>query len=291
MRWFAATGIAVCVVLVIAGFAGSRASRSGDIALKGSVTKRAMIQPNLELHNAQGIASAPNTAAPDDAPQIARTAKIDLYVGNVDRAAGTIGRVARENRGDVFSSDIAAADGSAQPAATMEIRVPANRFDDALSGIVQTGKVRERSTSAQDLTADITGSDARLRNLRQTEADIRHIMDRSGSVDQVMDAENQLSQVREQIETLEAQIKTMRGQVAYATIDIDLEAESAGAPVQPTAAAQLASAWQSAVASLAQMTIALLAALLWFVAFVPYLVACAALAWFIYARARKAVRV
>lgn len=298
MRWFAAAGIALCVVVIIAGLLGSNARRMAaeDIPLKGgqvekvSVTKRFM-QPNLAVNVPQAAVSAQNNAVPQDAPQIARTGKIDLYVGNVDKAAGTIGRVARENSGDVFSSDIAAADGSSQPSATMEIRVPASRFDEALSGIVQTGKVRERSISAQDLTSSITDSDARLRNLRQTEADIRHIMDRSGSVAQVMDAENQLSQVREQIETLEAQIKTMRTQVAYATIDIDLQAETAGTPVQPTAAAQLASAWQGAVASLQQSTIGLLAALLWVVAFVPYLLAVAALAWLVYARMRRTVRV
>lgn len=108
---------------------------------------------------------------------------------------------------------------------------------------------------AQDLTRDITDSDARLRNLRQTEADIRHIMDRSGSVSQIMDAENQLSQVREQIETLESDLKSTRGRVAYATIDIDLQAEASTAPVQPTFASQLVSTRHGATAALAQVTI------------------------------------
>lgn len=301
MRWFAAAGIALCVVIVIASFASRAITMREDIPLKGSVEAEhvsvarpvVMAQPKLAVNAPQGAVAAtqgqPSTAL--DAPQIARTGKIDLYVGDVGKAAGAIGSLARGNRGDVFSSDISAADGSAQPGATMEIRVPAQRFDTAMSAIARTGKVRERSTSAQDLTSDLTDSDARLRNLRQTEADIRNIMNRSGSVSQVMDAENQLSQVREQIETLEAQIKSMRGQVAYATIDISLEAEAANAPVQPTAAAQIASAWQAALASLAQTTIGLLAAMLWFVVYIPYMLAGGALAWFLYVRARARIAV
>jgi hypothetical protein len=91
--------------------------------------------------------------------------------------------------------------------ADMSIRVPAGRFDAALAAVAQIGKVRDRSVSAQDLTGEITDSSARLRNLRRTEADIRKIMDRSGTIAQVLDAENQLSQVREQIETLEWRIE------------------------------------------------------------------------------------
>jgi hypothetical protein len=166
----------------------------------------------------------------------------------------------------------------------MEIRVPASRFDAAMAGIARTGKLREQSTSAQDMTGDITDSAARLRNLRQTEADIRAIMNRSGSVSQVMDAETQLSSVREQIETLEAQLKSMLNQVAYATIDIDMQAEASTAPVQPTAQAQLASTWNAAIASLGQTTIGLVGALLWTLVFVPYLLAAATIAWFIYRR-------
>lgn len=64
-----------------------------------------------------------------------------------------------------------------------------------------------------------------------------------------MDAENQLSQVREQIETLESDLKSMRGRVAYATIDVSMQAEASAQPVQRTAGAQLASVWHDAVSS------------------------------------------
>jgi Flp pilus assembly protein TadB len=126
--------------------------------------------------------------------------------------------------------------------------------------------------------------------LRSTEADIRRIMERSGSVSQVMDAELQLSQVREQIETLESQLKDMRTRVAYATIDIDLQAETSTAPVTPTAASQLASAWHTALASLAAFTVGILGFILWIVVFVPYLLAATLLVWLLARKLRPAVR-
>ena len=172
----------------------------------------------------------------------------------------------------------------------MEIRVPAARFDSTMSALMQTGTVRERSTSAEDLGGTITDSSARLRNLRRTEADIRVIMDRSGNVSQVMDAENQLSQVREQIETLESQLKDMHGRIAYATIDVDMQEEVKAVSVTPTASSQLVSAWHDAIASLGAVTVSLIAMALWLVVFIPYLLAVFAVALLLYVQIRRRLR-
>jgi hypothetical protein len=104
----------------------------------------------------------------------------------------------------------------------------------------------------------------------------------------VLNAENQLSHVREQIEQLETELKSMHGRVAYATITLDLQAEVSHAPVQPTAVAQLSSVWHAAIGALSQTTIGLVAALMWLVVFAPYAAAIAGLATLLYMRRRYA---
>jgi hypothetical protein len=283
---------AVASVLLAAVLAGPHPATPGDIPLgHGAIVERAV--PKLMLNVPHGVAQAVAQAGPAEAasfaPQIARSAKLSLYVGDIDRAVSEIGAVARAASGDVFSLDVSKGDGaSSASAGSMEIRIPATRFDTAMSSVAAVGNVRERSVSAQDLTGSLTDSQARLRNLLQTEDDIRRIMDRSGSVEQVMDAENQLSQVRQQIEELESQIKSMRDQVAYATIDVDLQAETATVQARPTAASQLASAWNAAVAQLAQSVVDLVAALMWIAVFTPYAILAIA-AWFGIARMRRRV--
>ena len=275
------SGIAAAVVLAVALAAGSRVTiRTSDIPLKGSVEHIAVTN---------GIAKYAPVAAPAPpaaslaAPQIARTGRVSLFVGNVDAAVSALQRLARSEGGAVFSLDVSNGDGSiAQPNGRMQLRVPAERFDAVMNGIAMAGKVRERSAGAEDLSGDITDSSARLRNLRRTEADIRRIMDRSGNVSQVMDAENQLSQVREQIETLESDLKSMRGRVAYATIDISMQAEASALPVQRTAAAQLASAWHDAVSAFGQTAIGIAAMLMWLIVFAPYVLAVLFAVWLVF---------
>lgn len=238
-------------------------------------------------------APAPATAqgSPLGTLQIARSGSASLYVTNVDKAVQALTELARSQRGDVFSLQVDNGDpaGSAG-GAQIQLRVPADRFDSTIAALSHIGTMRHRVINAEDLTGNITDTGARLRNLRRTEADIRKIMDRSGSVSQVLEAENQLSQVREQIETMQADLKSMQGRVAFASITVDLEAETSRAPVQPTAPAQLSSAWRAAVSALSQTTIGLVAVLMWLLVFAPYIALIAGVVTFVYLRRRYAMR-
>lgn len=270
-----AGALAMSIVLATVAVAAS-AMRAGAERSSGSVVERvsfehSMIMPSTKKIAVAAVQSASASGAPSlSQPQIARTGRVSLLVRDIDGAVSGVSRLARGDGGDVFSMDVHNAQGAAsQSSGDMEIRVPARRFDDAMAALSRVGTVRERSTNGEDLTSDITDSSARLRNLHHTESDILRIMDRSGNVDQIMNVENQLSQVREQIETLQSQLKVMRGRVAYASIDVVLQPEVATAPVHAAARLQLLSAWRSAVSSFRQLTIDMLAVAIWVLVFLP----------------------
>ncbi len=299
-RPLVASAVAAVIVLAVAAFAGIKLQQSQlqngaagtveQVSLVKHIAVRA--QPNLQLNTVAAVpaASAVPGSASASAPQIARTGTVNLFVSNVDDAVASLTQLAHRQNGDVFSLQLNNADAVTKASATMDIRVPSDRFDRAMNAVGAVGKVRERTVGAQDLTSDITDSSARLRNLRQTEADIRKIMDRSGTISQVLDAENQLSQVREQVETLESQLKSMRTRVVYATISINVESEAASAPVEPTALSQLSNAWNAALHQAEQLTVGLIAALLWLLVFVPYFALAAAIVFVILTQIRKRLR-
>lgn len=275
--------IATALVLLIGTFAATRLPSLQKQTVAVPEVERVMVSKSIAQY-------VPPQRTPAPAPaQIARTGSASLYVANVDKAVQSLSDLARREGGDVFSLQLDNGDPQTSNAsAQIQLRVPAARFDETMEALAGVGTVRHRGVSAEDLTDNITDSSARLRNLRRTEADIRKIMDRSGSVAQVLEAENQLSQVREQIEQLESELKSMHGRVAYATIAVDFEAETSRAPIQPTAAAQLSSAWHAALAALSQTTIGVLAALMWLLVFAPYGAAVAGIVAFVYMRRRYA---
>ncbi len=245
-------------------------------------------QAPLEVQPAS-VQSAAGKNGVVPALQLARAGQIDLLVGDIDRATDAVSSIVRREGGDVLSLHAQrAADPSNHPMAQMQARVPASNFDATLSALEQSGKVRSHSIQAEDLSAQIVDAAARLRNLRRTESDILRIMDRSGSVAQVLEAENQLSSVREQIETLDAEAKQMHARVAYSTIRITLEAEAISNPTEPSTLSQLGNAWRSALHGVGQFTVGVVAVALWVAAFLPYLLLLAAILWGV--RARRAAR-
>lgn len=218
--------------------------------------------------------------------QLIRTANISVQVEDVSKALQAASLITVDQIGDVINlNDDTPESPSDAHSATMEIRVPVDHFDRTLNALGKLGKVKARSVSAQDASDQIIDMSARLRNLRRTERDMLAIMDRSGTIDQVLQVTQQLSSVREQIEQLDAQLQSTKYQVAYSTIDITLSSPAVLAA--PTSMKLLSDAWLAAVASLRNFTISLLSLGLWLVAFSPYIAAVALVAALALRRRRR----
>lgn len=285
-RYVVAALIAVIITTALFAAAGRRSAPQLAV-----LTPSPMMAKDI-VFKAGSAVVAERAAAPRApaawAPQIARSGKLSLFVDDPQKAANAVAGIARRYGGQTLSLELASGGAGAPPNAQMQIRVPADRYDAAVAAVAATGKVRDRSESAQDLTGDIADSIARLENLQRTESDMRKIMDRSGSVEQILDVENQLSQVREQIQTLESGMKTMRTQVTYSTIDIALQTETGAVVVDAAPASQLAAAWQNAVRALVQTTVALASALVWMAVFAPYALLAAAIGLVVLRRLARA---
>jgi hypothetical protein len=232
-----------------------------------------------------GIASNGTSAqaaiAPSaSAPQIIRTGSISLLVADVERAINATQVVARSHGGNVLSlSDQTPTQEGVRHTAQMQIGVPQYEFDAAMTALTAVGGVQARSVSAQDVSAQIVDVQARLNNARRTESDLLKIMDRQGKIEDVLAAEQQLAQVREQVEELDGQLQATKHQVAYSTIDVSLtDAAAKTTTVAPTGAQKLGDAWHAALRSVGGFTLGILSSMLWLVAYLPYIALVAVLA-------------
>ncbi len=234
----------------------------------------------LEINPPRRSLAEKSAAVPAAAPaagtqrSIARTATLGLVVSDVGAAVEWIDALARRAGGLVttLTDDVPSADG-VRHTATLELGIPADRLSATTAAIATLGAVRSRRLASENLTEQIVDTDARLRNLRSEERDLLTIVDRSGKIADVLEVESHLASVRETIETLAAEAKTMRRRVAFASLTVESSDERTAAAVVPQPAAQLADAWRSAREAVWTFTLALIARALWVVAFLPY--ACA----------------
>ncbi|MDB5071109.1 MAG: hypothetical protein JWM87_2220 [Candidatus Eremiobacteraeota bacterium] len=228
------------------------------------------------LASSQGV-PAPAVNAPAPAPavakqhRLAKKARIELLVRDVEASLKQVQSVVRAAGGDVVAlADSSPRTTEAVHGATLDVEIPADRLDDTLDRLGLLGTVQNRAIDAEDLDAAIVDEQARLRNLRRAETDLRKLMDKGGKVDEILTVQQNLSDVRGQIEQLDAQHKHDLHRVATSTVTITLTEDRPNAtPAKPGPTARIDGAWHSGLNALADTVVSLLSAIVWCVAYAP----------------------
>jgi hypothetical protein len=148
---------------------------------------------------------------------IIKTGSLSLQVAAIDDAlAGAAAKIAALG-GYASGSDIEG-DGEGQTA-TVTYRIPAAQWDAALVALRGMAiKVLGENSQTQDVTGDVLDLGARIRNLQATELALQGIMTKATKISDVLDVQQQLTQVRGQIEELTTQKQHLEGQAAYSTL-------------------------------------------------------------------------
>lgn len=148
---------------------------------------------------------------------IIKTGTLALQVKGVDDALATAAAKIAALGGYVSGSD-RQGDGE-QQVATVTYRIPAAQWDAALVALRGLSeKVLAEQTQTQDVTGDVLDLGARITNLQATEAALQGIMTKATKITDVLAVQQQLTEVRGQIEQLTTEKKHLEGQAAYSTL-------------------------------------------------------------------------
>jgi hypothetical protein len=156
---------------------------------------------------------------------------------------------------------------SGQSTGTITMRIPAEKMQDALvrtRALMQS--ITNENNSGQDVTQDYVDTTSQITNLEAAEANLKKIMDASQKTEDVLKVFNELTTIRNQIETAKGKIKYWNEAAAYASLTVNL-AQKASAVAAPVSQAlnnwTPANTFQSAIAALTQATQILVDALIW----------------------------
>jgi len=228
-------------------------------------------------------AAVPKKAAetPATRPQLIKKAELSVVVKSIDATTKSVTNIVEKQQGDILGfQNQKPPDSSVRQTASVEIRVPQERLETTLEALAKLGTVENRALTAEDVTEQLVDSEARLRNLRKSEEMVLKIMERSGSVGDVLKASQELSNIRESIERIDAQLKSLRNQVAYSTISLTLEAAvSAQQTPEPSLGLRVQETWGKATHSVGELTLGLFGLGIWLLAYSPYFLLIAAAAY------------
>ena len=151
---------------------------------------------------------------------IIRTGYAGIEVDSLDLAIARVRALAQRVGG--FVANTAVQGGKDQlRSASLEVKIPSDRFDEALAGLAPIGKVESVNVNAQDVGEEYVDIGARVENAHRLEARLIALLaNRTGKLQDVLSVERELARVREEIERYEGRLRFLRARVALSTLTI-----------------------------------------------------------------------
>ncbi|WP_234710947.1 DUF4349 domain-containing protein [Nostoc punctiforme] len=203
-----------------------------------------------------------------------------MTVNSVDRTIDAVSQIINQQQGDLIGlKQQQPKSDNPRYTATIQLRIPENRLEPTLEELAKLGTVESRNITVEYVGDRLVDFQARLTNLQRTEANFQKIMDRAGSITDVLSVAQQLSNVRETIEQINAQLKSLQNQVAYSTITLNLEAAVSSTSSQPAFGLQVQETWNNSTHSLSAFSVGLLKLGIWLIVYSPYLLILVALVY------------
>lgn len=104
--------------------------------------------------------------------------------------------------------------------AYMTIRVPADKLNDIIDELPTYATIISSSESCEDVTLSYADTEARIESLRIEQETLNTLLSEATDLDTIIILQNELTNVRYQIESYESQLRALGNLVEYATLNV-----------------------------------------------------------------------
>lgn len=107
--------------------------------------------------------------------------------------------------------------------ANFTLRIPAERLDEFLSAVSEISNVISKDENVTDVTLQYVDMESHKEALQTEQERLLALLKQAETVEDIITIEGRLSEVRYQIESMEAQLRTLDNQVSYSTVYLYIE--------------------------------------------------------------------
>jgi uncharacterized protein DUF4349 len=157
---------------------------------------------------------------PESPSMVIRTGQAAIEVDSLEPAVARVRLLAGRVRGYVANTTLQAGQAELRTA-SLEVKMPVDRFDDAVAALGAIGKLESVTVSAEEVSEEFTDVTARITNARRLEARLIDLLaTRVGRLKDVLDVERELARVREEIERYEGRLRYLRAHAELSTLTV-----------------------------------------------------------------------
>ena len=153
---------------------------------------------------------------------LVRTGQASIEVDSLESSMADLRRIVQRAGG--FVADASVQSGRNQlRSATLELKVPASRFDELTEGLEPLGRLQFVNVGAEDVSEEFVDLTARAANGRRLEDRLVELLrTRTGKLQDVLSVERELARVREEIERMEGRLRFLKTSAQLSTLSVNL---------------------------------------------------------------------
>lgn len=191
----------------------------------GVMGTRQSAAPAMDEMSAEAPQTTPQPSSDPSTVQIAPTMVIhngqaSVEVDKLDPAVVKLRQLAAQLGGYIGNSSMSGGREQVK-SATLELKIPAQRFDQAINGLGTLGKVESVNSTAEDVGEEYVDITARVNNGHRLEDRLIALLaTRTGKLQDVLSVERELARVREEIERYEGRLRYLKSRVATSTLSV-----------------------------------------------------------------------
>jgi Domain of unknown function (DUF4349) len=179
-------------------------------------------RPAMPARDPSQVRTADTSAAPS---MLIRTGNAQIEVDSLEIAMQQVRDLAQRLGGYIANTQLASGRDQIR-SATLEMKIPAARWTQALEGIKPIGKVEALNEFSEDVGEEYVDVTARVQNARRLESRLIELLaNRTGRLSDVLAVERELARVREEIERYEGRLRFLRTRAAMSTLSVTVHEE------------------------------------------------------------------
>lgn len=215
--------ISLSLLLLLTLFTGCGAGTEADYAYTESPKDFAedAMSETVVLNNGSFTADSSATSVTTNRKLI-RKLHLEVETETYDDLFANVQQMVAQCGGYVESMDANTRYGSTSRYATMVIRVPADQLDHFAADVAEASNVVYRSESTNDVTLSYVDMESRKAALLVEQERLMALLEQAGSLEEILQIETRLTEVRYELESIESQLRTYDNLVDYATVTLSI---------------------------------------------------------------------
>lgn len=146
-----------------------------------------------------------------------QTKEFDTVLENMSQKVKDLGGYIQD-----FSVWGSSSDYSSSRSASYTLRIPSDKLDEFIDVVETLGNVTYKNESVDDVTLRYVDVDSHKKALETEQERLLALLEKAENVEDIINIENRLSDVRYELENYESQIRLLDNQIDYSTVYVDI---------------------------------------------------------------------